>query len=120
MTSVGGSASKGYKIDPDKMREALKLAQSMLDELDQRGGEIGDLIQIASPASDPTSVEYTTGQEVGARKSASGAGQKYGQAYQAQVQYLGQLIPQLQSALSQYESNEDAAAASAQSHKGQV
>lgn len=111
---------KGYKIDPDKMRAALKLAQAMLDDLDERGHEVPDLVQITTPAEDPTSSDYTHGRERGARKSANLAGQKYGEAYQAQVNYLGQLIPNLQAALSRYEANEDAAAAHAQARKSEV
>lgn len=111
---------KGYKIDPDKMRQALKLAQDMYDELDERAHEVPDLVGIIAPASDPTSQDYTSGQERGARKSASQATGKYGEAFNAQMQYLGQLIPSLQQALGNYEAQEDATAAHSQARKSEV
>lgn len=118
MTALG--PGKGYKIDPDKMRAALKLAQSMYDELEDRGNEVPELVGIVSPATDEVSTKYTTGQEVGARKSASGATGKYGEAYNAQLQFLGQLIPNLQGALASYEADDAAAAEGAARTKDTV
>ncbi|MGH3432367.1 MAG: hypothetical protein ACRDQB_05960 [Thermocrispum sp.] len=120
MTSGGGTAGKGYEIDPDKMRSALKLAQSMLEELEERGHEVPDLVGVVAPAGDPESLEYTNGQQVGARTPAVTAMQGYGDAYTAQVTFLSQLIPNLQSALASYESTEQSVADSANSTQSQL
>lgn len=110
MTALPPKGGKGYKVDPDKMREALKLAQSMYDELEERGGDVPDLVGIVSPAGDDVSNKYTVGQKQGARIPASAATQAYGEAYNAQLNFLGQLIPNLQSALASYEADDAAAA----------
>lgn len=111
---------KGYKVDPDKMREALKLAQTMYDELEERGNEVPDLVGIVAPATDPESTKYHSGQAVGARKSAVQATGKYGEAYNAQLQFLGQLIPNLEAALAGYEADDAAAAEGTNATKNTV
>lgn len=120
MTSVGGTAGKGYEVDPDKMREALKLAQSMLDELEERGHEVPDLVGMAGPATDEESTKYMSGQKVGARTPAVGSMQAYGEAYNAQVAFLSQLIPNLQSALASYEATEESISETARAQESQV
>lgn len=120
MTSIGGTAGKGYEVDPDKMRQALKLAESMLEELEERGHEVPDLVGVAGPAGDEESRKYMSGEKVGARTPAIAAMRAYGDAYNAQVAFLSQLIPNLQSALAGYESTEESIGETAKATQTQV
>src|SRR5690606_39537376 len=70
---------KGYEVDPDKMREAIKLAESMLEELEERAYEVPDLVGMPAPSTqeDKVTNEYHNGQKVGARTSAVATAQAY-------------------------------------------
>lgn len=116
------TAKQGYEVDPDKMRSALKLAESMLEELEQRGYEVPELVNIVSPAGpeDTETNRYISGQRTGARKPAIGSMQAYSEAYNAQTQFLSQLIPNLQSALSTYEANEQSIGETTRATQSQV
>ncbi|WP_028849653.1 hypothetical protein [Thermocrispum municipale] len=113
---------KGYEVDPDKMREAIKLAESMLEELEERAYEVPDLVGMPAPSTqeDKVTNEYHNGQKVGARTSAVATAQAYHEAFQGQMQYLSQLIPNLQSALSSYEQSEESIGESMRSKQNQV
>ncbi|MFO7194101.1 MULTISPECIES: PE domain-containing protein [Thermocrispum] len=101
---------QGYEIDPDKMRQAIKLAEDMLEELENRNEQIAEMLDLPAAAADQVSTQYHAGQKVANRNSQLLTNQAYQQAFSAQVAYLNQLIPQLRNALTTYESMEQATA----------
>jgi hypothetical protein len=104
---------KGHKLDPDALRRAITLAQTMLDEMDERMQEVPELTSIVPPAQETVSQGYTEGgQGVGgsALRTANAVGNKYKQAFDEQHRFIEALVPALQEALRAYESQEEAAA----------
>lgn len=89
----------GFAMSREEMTELLRLAENMIQQINEQFATQREMVDFDLPALDPASAGYAGSPDQHAPKGARGVGAAYGSRLQSQADFLRQLIGKLHAAL---------------------
>lgn len=101
-----GGQGGGFAMSREEMTELLRLAENMIQQINEQFATQREMVDFDLPAMDPASAGYAGTPDRQAPSGARGVGAAYGSRLQSQADFLHQLIRKLSAALRTVEASD--------------